>query len=299
MSDMKLFQNPEFGKVRCYIVDGEPWFVAKDICDALDLSNVGMAIDRLDDDEKNTISLTDGNRGNPNAAIVSEPGLYSLVLVSRKPDAKKFKRWIAHTVLPSIRKHGVYATPEAVSTLSDKELMARAVLAAQETIKQIEAERDAEKALAARLTVERNEAVRTRGMISSSREATIMGRLGNEVKRNAKLTKENTELKDKLGISKRFMTVKNIPWIFKYMQRTPYRGTLKIDVFNRLGSALQNLCKTRGIKLGDKVADDKGNHVNVYPVEAINLMESFIASKDDGNFYYRMLSDYMRPEYRN
>lgn len=89
---------------------GEPWFVAKDVCDVLELSNVGQALARLDDDEKSSITLNDGTPGNPNRAIVSESGLYALVLASRKPEAHEFKRWVTHEVLPQIRKHGAYMT---------------------------------------------------------------------------------------------------------------------------------------------------------------------------------------------
>lgn len=85
---------------------GEPWFVAKDVCDILGHSNVSMALDRLDDDERSKFNL--GRQGETN--IVNEAGLYSLVLGSRKPEAHEFKRWVTHEVLPSIRKHGAYMT---------------------------------------------------------------------------------------------------------------------------------------------------------------------------------------------
>lgn len=85
---------------------GEPWFVAKDVCDILGHSNVSMALDRLDDDERSKFNL--GRQGETN--IVNEAGLYSLVLGSRKPEAHEFKRWVTHEVLPSIRRHGAYMT---------------------------------------------------------------------------------------------------------------------------------------------------------------------------------------------
>ena len=107
---MEIFKKEEFGQVRTVLVNGEPWFVAADVCKALEIGNGRMATGRLDDDEKNTVSLTDGNRGNPNATIINEAGLYTLVLGSRKPEAKVFKRWITHDVIPSIRKHGAYMT---------------------------------------------------------------------------------------------------------------------------------------------------------------------------------------------
>jgi prophage antirepressor-like protein len=114
-------------QVRTIIKDGEPWFVAKDVCDVLNLGNVGQAISRLDDDEKNTIILNDGTPGNPNMAIVNEAGLYSLILSGRKPEAREFKRWVTHEVLPSIRKtggYGQYRLPqsytEALRMLADE-----------------------------------------------------------------------------------------------------------------------------------------------------------------------------------
>ena len=103
------FVNEQFGKVRVLERDGNPWFVAVDVCRALELDNT--ATRRVDDDEKDTLRLMQGTSGNPNITIVNEPGLYSLVMGSRKPEAKAFKRWITHDVIPSIRKHGMYTTP--------------------------------------------------------------------------------------------------------------------------------------------------------------------------------------------
>lgn len=92
---------------------GEPWFVAKDVCDILGHSNVSMALDRLDDDERSKFNL--GRQGETN--IVNEAGLYVLVLGSRKPEAHEFKRWVTHEVLPSIRRHGVYATDVTIDSI--------------------------------------------------------------------------------------------------------------------------------------------------------------------------------------
>ena len=86
--------------------NGEPWFVAKDICDVLEVRNPSDALSRLDDEEKSSIILNDrtSSGGNPNVAIINESGMYSLVLSSRKPEAKVFKKWVPNSVLPSIRK---------------------------------------------------------------------------------------------------------------------------------------------------------------------------------------------------
>lgn len=98
--------------------NGEPWFVAKDVCDILSLSNPSAAVASLDEDEVTQINpkqyLGSGNRSNQAVNIISEPGLYGLVLKSRKPEAHEFKRWIKHEVLPSIRKHGAYMTQQTL-----------------------------------------------------------------------------------------------------------------------------------------------------------------------------------------
>lgn len=110
-SSIKTFTNTDFGPVRVIDVNGEPWFVAADVCKALEIEKTDRALSRLDDDEKGAHSVSTLG-GKQKVAIVNEPGLYSLVLGSRKPEAKAFKRWISHEVIPSIRKHGAYMTPE-------------------------------------------------------------------------------------------------------------------------------------------------------------------------------------------
>ena len=107
---LRTFTDERFGSVRTVLRDGEPWFVAADVCRALELSNPTVSVGRLDDDERAKFNL--GRQGE--GTIVSEPGLYTLVLGSRKPEAKAFKRWITHEVIPAIRKHGGYLTPEAI-----------------------------------------------------------------------------------------------------------------------------------------------------------------------------------------
>lgn len=102
---MQVFEHEQFGKVRTVMVDNEPWFVAKDVCDCLELSNATISVGRLDEDEVTKFNLG-GLTGECN--VVNEYGLYSLVLGSRKPEAKTFKRWITHEVLPSLRKTGTY-----------------------------------------------------------------------------------------------------------------------------------------------------------------------------------------------
>ena len=117
-NEVTVFENDQFGSIRTIIRDGEPWFVAADVCRALDIQNTADALSRLDDDEKGVDSIyTPG--GDQELLIVNEPGLYALVLGSRKPEAKSFRRWITHEVIPTIRKHGGYLTPQAIEQLLD------------------------------------------------------------------------------------------------------------------------------------------------------------------------------------
>ena len=115
-NELQIFANPEFGNIRIVRIDDEPWFVAVDVCKALEIGNPAQALSRLDEDEKNnTIISNEGIAGNPTKAIINEPGLYTLVLSSRKPEAKTFKRWVTHEVLPAIRKTGGYKAPKQSS----------------------------------------------------------------------------------------------------------------------------------------------------------------------------------------
>ena len=122
MEEMQVFQNERFGAVRTVIREGQPWFVAADVCRVLEIDRTQTR--RLDEDEKGVYSIqTPG--GKQEVTTVNEPGLYSLVLGSRKPEAKAFKRWITHEVVPTIRKTGAYGLtlpqdyPSALRALAD------------------------------------------------------------------------------------------------------------------------------------------------------------------------------------
>ena len=140
-SSVQVFDSTEFGEIRVLTDNsGDAWFVAKDVCDALGINNSRQALTRLDDDEKGVIS-NDTLGGSQQMATVSEAGLYALVLSSKKPEAKAFKRWVTHDVLPSIRKHGMYATPSSIEKmLRDPDTMI-------ETLKALKAERMRSQAL--------------------------------------------------------------------------------------------------------------------------------------------------------
>jgi prophage antirepressor len=113
MNQLQVFNNTEFGQVRTMMIKGSPWFVAKDVCECLGITKHRDAVSRLDGDERGSVEV-DTLGGTQQMAAVNEYGLYSLVLSSRKPSAKAFKRWITHEVIPTIRKHGAYMTGETL-----------------------------------------------------------------------------------------------------------------------------------------------------------------------------------------
>ena len=122
MKSLELFHF-KGRQVRTIQLDGEPWFVAADVCDVLGLSNPSQALSYLDRDERRLIT-NEAWRTNGNMAIVSEPGLYSLVLRSRRPEAKGFRRWIAHEVIPALRQTGGYLMPAvSASTVGPSNLL--------------------------------------------------------------------------------------------------------------------------------------------------------------------------------
>lgn len=127
---IQVFESAEFGTVRVSTQDGEPWFVAKDVCDVLGLDHT--ALRKLDADEKGRDSIPTLG-GTQQMTMVSEPGFYRLVMKSRKPEAKAFQRWVTHEVLPAIRRDGGYMAAKPDET--PEETMARALRIADETMR--------------------------------------------------------------------------------------------------------------------------------------------------------------------
>lgn len=134
MNELQIFKSQEFGQVRTVTIDGEPWFVAKDVADALGYSNSRDALARhVDDEDKTSVVIPDtGSNYKSKATLINESGLYSLVLSSKLPTAKKFKHWITSEVLPAIRRTGGYIAN--AETMTDAEIMSKALLIAKQTI---------------------------------------------------------------------------------------------------------------------------------------------------------------------
>ena len=123
MNELQIFNSEEFGEIRTVTIDNEPWFVGKDVAEALGYSNTRDALStHVADEDKNTVVISDGKRGNPNQTVINESGLYALIFGSKLESAKRFKHWITSEVLPTIRKTGGYRKP--MSTAEQIKLLA-------------------------------------------------------------------------------------------------------------------------------------------------------------------------------
>ena len=257
-SNVKLFEKEEFGKVRVVMREGEPWFVAKNVCECLELGNVTEALRGLDDDEKvqletNIINPEVGGRG---TLLISEAGLYSLILRSRKPEAKAFKRWVTHEVIPSIRKHGLYATEEVVDRILDDPDFGITLL------QRYKFEREQRQLAEA----QRDEAIRTKAEIGSRREATAMNTA-------SVLSKQNEKLRTEIGDSRTWKQVKALPWFLEVFIDVP-------AAYSVAGRKLSELSRRLGYEIRE-VEDTRYGIVKAYHVDVIEAFR--LALKNDLN----------------
>ncbi len=253
-SPLALFEHEKFGSLRVIEHKGEPWFVARDVCAVLGTETRDLP-DILEHDEQRPIvdiihTLNDSTGLRRDSRIISEPGLYSLILRSRKPEAKAFKRWVTHEVIPSIRKTGGYLiakpddTPEAI--------LARAVLVAQDTIRRIEAERD--------------DAIRTKAEIGSRREATAMATASAAVRKAAALENE-------LGRGRDYKSVKGIPWFLDVFADTP-------AAYSVAGRKLSDMSRRMDYEIRE-IEDSRFGSVKAYHVDVIEAFR--LSLKNDLN----------------
>lgn len=201
-SAIKLFANPQF-RVRVIMRCADPWFVAKDACDCLAIADASQACKNLDDDEKQVVTrspelslLFRESSNAPTMTLISESGLYTLIMRSNKPEAKVFRKWVTSEVLPSIRKTGGYGIRTVDDMINDPDTAIR--LLTQLKIMRLQNDQ---------LAMERDEAIRTKALIGSRREATAMNTASQKSKECAKLTAENAELKDAVGRGTNWRTV--------------------------------------------------------------------------------------------
>ena len=138
MNEIRIFKSEEFGEIRTVEICGEPWFVGKDVAETLGYERPTKAVsDHVDGEDRDEVPIQDPIGRMQNTAIINESGLYSLILSSKLPSVKAFKRWVTSEVLPSIRKHGGYINGQA--EMSPEELMAKALQVAQKTLEEREA----------------------------------------------------------------------------------------------------------------------------------------------------------------
>jgi antirepressor, phage associated len=138
MNEIRIFKSEEFGEIRTVEIGGELWFVGKDVAETLGYERPTKAVsDHVDGEDRDEVPIQDPIGRMQNTAIINESGLYSLILSSKLPSAKAFKRWVTSEVLPSIRKHGGYINGQA--EMSPEELMAKALQVAQKTLEEREA----------------------------------------------------------------------------------------------------------------------------------------------------------------
>lgn len=224
MNELKTFENERFGNVRVTMIDNEPWFVAADVCKALDIAST--ATRRLDDDEKGMRS-TQTPGGKQEMAVVNESGLYSLVLGSRKPEAKAFKRWVTHDVIPTIRKHGVYMTPDALekALLSPDYLLKVVTALKNETDKrkalEQQVERDKPKVILADAITESDDSVLVKTL------ATILRQNGYDIGQNRLFERLRNEgfLVSRAGNSRNLPTQKSMDMgLFEVRESVIYSG---------------------------------------------------------------------------
>ena len=273
-SALKLFENPQF-RVRVVMRDGEPWFVASDACDCLAISNARDALANIDDDDKlkitkdeiDTVVSIDGIKCSVDSRVqalnlVSESGLYDLIIQSRKPEAKAFKRWVTHEVLPSIRKTGGYSVVQPQPALPTTYIEALEALVASEKAK-----------LA--LQAERDEAIRTKAMIGSRREATAMNTASQK-------SKECEKLREQIGDSKTYKAAKSIPWLSEYFN-TRNRG-----LYNSLAAKLKKVEAGMSSEFAHIMIDDSQyGQIKAYHVAVIEKLHEMVQADEEFMKDYR------------
>lgn len=266
MSDIQVFQNDQFGLVRTVNRNGEPWFIATDICVAIGLHNTTEALRALDPDERSIEKMKAGTRMQ-DINIVSESGMYALIMRSNKPEARAFRKWVTSIVLPQIRKTGKFGD------MSTDALVERTVNNPDWVIKILNAYKE-EKSKRQLAEEQRDDAIKKRHAISEKREAVCIGKLSAKTKECNKLRQENCKLKTRLGIvydeylGEEFLPIKSIKWISKLFDDSQ-RG---VSLF------LANRLKRISERLGLRVLSS--GSVLEYPVKAIKELHAQILNGD-------------------
>lgn len=232
-NNLEIFKNEQFGEVRTVAISGEPWFCLLDICSALKLDQPSRVKDRLKKDGVTYSKVTDSIGREQDANFINEPNLYKCIFQSRTEKAEKFQDWITDEVIPQIRKTGMYANiPKTYSEalrmyaneIEQKELMQK----------------------------QRDEAIKTKALIGSKREATAMATASVKSRECEKFKSETEDLKVKLDMSNQYATIKFCE--SKLKRKFYWRG-------------LFDYCNLKQLEM-KKVPDSNYGQVNSYPAEA-------------------------------
>ena len=264
-NSMQLFADKGF-KIRVIMRLDDPWFVAKDACDCLDLANSRDAVSRLDDDEK-AVGKVDTLGGSQDMMLISESGLYTLIMRSNKPEAKVFRKWVTSEVLPSIRKTGGYGIRTVDDMINDPDTAIR--LLTQLKILRLQNKQ---------LEMERDEAIRTKAQIGSSREATAMNTASQK-------SKECEKLREQIGDSKTYKAVTAITWLPDYFNMSN-RGLY--------GSLAANLKKIEAGMTSEfkhiDIQDSRWGKVNAYHVDVIERLHEMVQADENLMKKYRKIT---------
>lgn len=227
MQELQIFNNQEFGTIRTTEINGVPYFVGKDIAEALGYSNPRDAIAKhVDDEDKNSVAFRDGTSGNPNITVINESGVYALVFSSKLPNAKHFKHWVTSEVLPTIRKHGAYMTPETLEkALLNPDGMIKVLQALKE-------EQEKRKALEAQNKEMKPKALFAEA-VSASKSSILIGDL-------AKIIKQNGH---DIGQKRLFEWLRDNGWLIKQKgasHNMPTQRSMEMGLFEIKESTFQN-----------------------------------------------------------
>lgn len=270
-NSMQLFQNAGF-KIRVIMRLGDPWFVAKDACDCLAIADASQACQNLDDDEKQVVtrefdSLLFRESKAQAMTLISESGLYTLVMRSNKPEAKVFRKWVTSEVLPSIRKTGGYGIRTVDDMINDPDTAIR--LLTQLKIMRLQNKQ---------LEMERDEAIRTKAMIGSRREATAMNTASQK-------SKECEKLREQIGDSKTYKAVTAITWLPDYFNMSN-RGLY--------GSLAANLKKIEADMTSEfkhiDIPDSRFGKVKAYHVDVIERLHEMVQADENLMAKYRKIT---------
>lgn len=222
MTNIQIFKHEQFGDIRTVVKDNEPWFVGKDVAEALGYSNPRDALSKhVDGEDKNTVAFHDGTSGNPNQTIINESGLYSLVLSSKLPGAKQFKRWVTAEVLPTIRKTGGYVSNDEMfldTYLPNADEATRSMFSATlATIKNLNSKIEADKPK-----------VLFAEAVSTSHTSILIGEL-------AKLIKQNGV---DIGQNRLFTWMRNKGYLTK--SNAPTQRSMELELFEVMERTINN-----------------------------------------------------------